>query len=219
MPESLYFFTADMFHLYKFIKNGTFVDVDTVPWLLRGAAYDSDTLGGGYVWWSSLDSVDQFKMYDPNAMYFTGTGFGCDYPGSGLGFAQDFRDMDVLFSVINLPEEDYIYGFFLRWSDSTGVMENSYQLGHDCLEIRAPNPIRKGNRIRYLASSSCRVRLKIYDATGRCVISAPVVTLGANNSFVWDGKDRTGRNLPFGVYFLSFEADHGTCLRKLVYIE
>jgi hypothetical protein len=219
MPESLYFFTADMFYLYKFIKNGSFVDLDTTIWLLRGAAYDSDTLGGGYVWWSSLDTVDQFKMYDPNAMYFTGTSFGCDYPGSGLGFAQNFRDMDVLFSVMNLPQEDYIYGFFLRWSDSTGVMENPYPIDHDCLEIHAPNPIRKSSRISYVGPSDYCVTLQIYDAMGRCVHTVAKAELAASNVFTWDGKDRSGRDLPFGVYFLRLETDLEAHVTKLVYIE
>jgi hypothetical protein len=219
MPESLYFFTADMFYLYKFIKNGSFVDLDTTIWLLRGAAYDSDTLGGGYVWWSSLDTVDQFKMYDPNAMYFTGTSFGCDYPGSGLGFAQNFRDMDVLFSVMNLPQEDYIYGFFLRWSDSTGVMENPYPIDHDCLEIHAPNPIRKSSRISYVAPSDYCVTLQIYDAMGRCVHTVAKAESAASNVLTWDGKDRSGRDLPFGVYFLRLETDLEAHVTKLVYIE
>ncbi len=219
MPESLYFFTADMFHLYKFIKNGSFIDVDTTPWMLRGSAYDSDSIGGGAVWWSSLDTVEQFKMYDPNAMFFTGTSFGCDYPGSGLGFAQDFRDMDVLFSVINLPQEDYIYGFFLRWSDSTGTMENTPSITQVSVELTTPNPIRKGNRICCAVPSNCPIRLKIYDALGNCVRALGKDQLTADNVFTWNGKDRTGRNLAFGVYFVRLEANIGTAVRKLVYIE
>ena len=219
MPESLYFFTADMFHLYKFIKNGSFIDVDTTPWVLRGATYDSDSIGGGAVWWSSMDTVDQFKKYDPNAMYFTGTGFGCDHPGSGLGFAQNFRDMDVLFSVMNLPEEDDIYGFFLRWSDSTGTGENTYPIGQTSVELTYPNPIRKGSRIRYIVPSDCPVRLRVYDAMGKCVRAIGNDRLTADNVFTWDGKDQRDKNLPIGVYFMHLKTDIVTEVRKLVYIE
>lgn len=222
MPESLYFFTADMFHIYKFIKNGSFVDLDTTPWVLRGAAYDHDTLGGGSVWWSSLDSVEQFKMYDPNAMYFTGTSFGCDYPGSGLGFARDFRDMDVLFSVMNLPQEDHIYGFFLRWSGSTGVVENpslSKQAGFG-FELTIPSPMRKGTPIHYRVPSKCEVKLNVYDAMGR-LVKALVngAELAGTHVVAWNGKDRLGRNLASGVYFLKLEAGQNLDIRKIVYIE
>jgi hypothetical protein len=222
MPESLYFFTADMFHLYKFIKNGTFVDVDTVPWLLRGAAYDSDTLGGGYVWWSSLDTVDQFKMYDPNAMYFTGTGFGCEHPGSGLGFAQNFRDMDVLFSVINLPQEDYIYGFFLRWSDSTGVMENPppSKQADSIFNLNIPNPIRKNARICCKLTDDCRIRLNVLDVLGRNVKRLmDGFTYAGTHVITWDGRDYANQRLPSGVYFLEMAVDQDVVITKLVYME
>ncbi|MGB7054731.1 MAG: FlgD immunoglobulin-like domain containing protein, partial [bacterium] len=222
MPESLYFFTADMFHIYKFIKNGSFVDLDTTPWVLRGAAYDHDILGGGSVWWSSLDSVEQFKMYDPNAMYFTGISFGSDYPGSGLGFAQNFRNMDVLFSVMNLPQEDYIYGFFLRWSDSTGVAENhslSKQAGFG-FALNMPNPIRKGTPISYFLPCKYSARLCVYDATGRLVKTLFNSTkLAGNHIVVWDCQDCSGRILPSGVYFLKLEANQNLDIRKIVYIE
>jgi hypothetical protein len=219
MPESLYFFTADMFYLYKFIKNGSFVNLDTTIWVMRGAAYDSDTLGNGFVWWSSLDTTEQFKLYDPNVMNFTGTAFGADYPGSGLGFAQNFRDMDVLFSVMNVPQEDYIYGFFLRWSDSTKVMETPPAVGQEYMEIRTPNPIRKGARICFVLPSSDPKRLQIYNAMGRCVRTIGRDLLTTDNVFLWDGKDCSGRNLPSGVYFYKLEALQEIVVGKIVYIE
>ncbi|MBE0432005.1 T9SS type A sorting domain-containing protein [candidate division WOR-3 bacterium] len=221
LPESLYFFTADMLNIYKFMKDGPILYQDTTPWVMRGAAYDHDTLGGGSVWWSSLDSADQIKEYDPNALCFTGTSFGCDYPASGLGFAQDFRDMDVLFAVVNDPQADHIYGFFLRWGDSTGVREHTPSIRHTEFGFVSvtPNPVRRGTQIPYALHEECSVTLSIYDITGRLLTSFtnPVESAG-NHKLVWTGKDDAENELASGVYFIKLDAAEESATRKIVFV-
>jgi hypothetical protein len=223
MPESLYFFTADMFHIFKFIKNGSFVYMVQTPCQMRGAAYDSDTIGGGTVWWSTADELmPPFMQFNPNTMSFTGVNFSCEYAHLGLGFAQDFRDMDVLFSIVNTPQADYIYGFFLRWSDSTGVVENSVSSVQPDFGFAPPtaNPIRTGRPISFVLPYSCKVRLNAYDATGRLVRSLVNNTQAAGSHVtVWDGRDNAHRSLASGVYFLKLEAGARQDIRKIVFLE
>lgn len=222
MPESLYFFTADLLHIYKFMKNGPVVHQDTTPWIMRGAAYDDDTLGGGSLWWSSEDSAAHIKEYDPNATCFTGRSFGGEYPTAGLGFAQGFRDMDVLFAVVNAPQGDEVHGYFLRWSDSTGIGEQTRParpLGFGILPIH-PNPIQSGNEIWYCAPDDGLARVNIYDRTGRLLTSltgrGDAKTM---NRFSWPTRDRNGQAIPSGVYFIKLDSAGKSLIAKIVYLE
>jgi hypothetical protein len=222
MPESLYFFTADMFYIYKFIKNGSFVFQVTTPWLMSGATYDNDTVGGGSVWWSTADTEAQFRQFNPNTMSFTDMSFARDHPAVGLGFAQNFRDMDVLFSILNMPEADYIYGFFLRWSDSTGVSENipSHDPEHFGFMYDMPNPIRKNMPISYSLSHKSRVKLSVYNPAGRLLKTLVNGTESTGTHVIsWNGKDNAGRKLASGVYFIRLETNQQSDTRKTVFLE
>jgi len=222
MPESLYFFTADTDFIFKFIKNGSFVYQVPALWLMYGATYDCDTLDGGWIWWSSGDTAAQFKKFNPNSMSFAGISFGCDYPSSGVGFAQDFRGMDVLFAIVNEPQADHIYGFFLRWSDSTAIAENSLTPKNTDFGFRAgmQNPIRKESKISFFLPCKNRVKLKVYDAAGRLVKTlVDDIRMAGNHDIRWDGTDNSGRNQPSGVYFLRLDAGRESTIRKLVLIE
>ena len=222
MAESLYFFTADVNYLYKFIKNGSFVYQVTTPWLMSGATYDCDSLGGGMIWWSTADSAAQFKQFNPNTMSFTSRSFSCNYASTGLGFAQDFRDMDVLFSIVNTPQADYIHGFFLRWSDSTGVTEeplSSEQISFGFAR-NMPNPLRKRAHITYCLPYRSSVKLSVYDITGRSITTLIDATQGAGaHTIPWGGKDGLDRNLASGIYFLKLVAGEKTDIQKVVFVE
>jgi len=65
-----------------------------------------------------------------------------------------------------------------------------------------PNPFNLQTTIRYKLSTSCRVKLEIFNSLGRLVTTivdgekAP-----GEYEVLWDGKDETGREVASGIYF------------------
>jgi hypothetical protein len=80
-----------------------------------------------------------------------------------------------------------------------------------------PNPFSRAITIQYQLSQSSAVDLKIYDISGRLVrtledgISAP-----GYFSALWDAKDDIGRHVPAGIYFVRFETDAYSKVKKAV---
>jgi hypothetical protein len=185
-----------------------------------GATYDNDSIGGDRLWWSTADTTDQqFRQFNPNTMSFTNYSFGCDYPSSGIGFAQNFRDMDVLFSIVNEPQTDYIYGFFLRWSDSTQIDENEpgdFPLVFGFTRNR-PNLVRHSATLTYDLPTPCNVSLNIYDCVGRLMktLVHQHQPAGAHTLY-WNGRDTENRTVANGIYFARLEANNRTDIRKLI---
>jgi len=63
------------------------------------------------------------------------------------------------------------------------------------------------------------VRLAVYDAAGRLVRTLVEGALpGGRHAVRWDGKDRSGRPAPAGVYFCRAETSEGVVSRKLVLV-
>jgi hypothetical protein len=80
-----------------------------------------------------------------------------------------------------------------------------------------PNPFSRAITIQYQLSKSSAVDLKIYDISGRLVrtledgISAP-----GYFSTLWDARDDIGRHVPAGIYFVRFETDAYSKVKKAV---
>jgi len=64
-----------------------------------------------------------------------------------------------------------------------------------------PNPFNATCNFK-IQNSEFRIQnLEIYDISGKLVRSLPV-TSTETNSIIWDGRDRTGKELPAGVYLV-----------------
>ncbi len=70
------------------------------------------------------------------------------------------------------------------------------------LASAAPNPFRAHTELAYTVARSGRVRLAVYDVTGRevAVLFDGVATAGAH-ALRWDGRSARGDGFPAGVYF------------------
>jgi hypothetical protein len=220
---SLYFYTSDQDLIYKFIKNGSFIYPVPTPCLMFGATYDNDSIGGDKLWWSTTDTLDQqFRQFNPNTMSFTNYNFGCDYPSSGLGFAQDFREMDVLFSIVNEPQADYIYGFFLRWSDST-LIEETRPKDHPLtfgFTSNTPSLVRHGATLTYYLPLTCHISLNLYDCTGRhvkTIVQQPQIA--GTHTVRWNGCGADNTIVANGIYFAKLEAGNRVDIRKLIILQ
>jgi hypothetical protein len=81
----------------------------------------------------------------------------------------------------------------------------------------APNPFNLHTDLAYTVVRSGRVRLAVYDVTGREVAVLFDGTASAGSHAVrWDGRSARGERLPAGVYFGRLSGDGFEAGRKLV---
>jgi hypothetical protein len=222
MPESLFFFTADLNLIYKFIKNGTYVQWTPTPWFMYGAAYDSDPNQGDRVWWSSSDITGlQFKQFNPHTMSFTDTNFGCDFPSAGLCYCHGYRCADMLFAIVNASQGDMIYGFFLRWSDSTYITETLSRVQPHILGFGSniPSVVRLRAILTYSIETPGEVMLEIYESSGR-LVKTIIEDRPAPGTYTacWNGYNDRNQRVANGIYFVKLT--HETCydIKKIVFL-
>jgi endonuclease I len=81
----------------------------------------------------------------------------------------------------------------------------------------APNPFGPVTRIPFAAPAGTRVRLSVYDVSGRLVATLVDGPAGAGpQEAVWDARDRDGTPASAGVYFYRFEAGERRETRRMV---
>ncbi len=88
------------------------------------------------------------------------------------------------------------------------------------LHANHPNPFNPSTTIAYTLATSGRVRLTVFDTTGRRVRS--LVDADESNgphSVEFDGRDDAGSGLASGVYFYRLEAGNVTKTRKMVLLK
>lgn len=233
MPESLWFFTTDWDSIYKFgAANPALHQSTHTPWDIYGAAYDTDTAEGGWVWlhsqddpWTGFDL--QIEQFDPIEMSFTGLYFGYIPLLTAMGSAGDlcfyegFRESDVLFALVQ-GNPDCIVGIFMRPHISPRVeeqpaIETPFVFG---FAADMPNPIKNHATISYTTSTSGKVSLTIYDCAGRLIKTLVNTYQSAGTKTIhWDGKDNNHRAVPNGVYFLRLEAENKADTYKFILMQ
>lgn len=92
---------------------------------------------------------------------------------------------------------------------------------HNALLQASPNPFRNTTRISYSIAQPERVRLLVFDATGRLArtlvnefVSSPGV-----HRVEWDGAGDGGRQLPAGVYFYSLRAGEFRAMHRMILVK
>jgi ligand-binding sensor domain-containing protein len=72
-----------------------------------------------------------------------------------------------------------------------------------------PNPFNSATVIFYYLTSVCRIRLTIYDLTGREIRQLQhEIQPPDYYRITWDGKDQMGRPVPAGIYFTQLNIDN-----------
>jgi len=81
-----------------------------------------------------------------------------------------------------------------------------------------PNPFYGATGVRLtLAAAQPEVRVAVFDIVGRLVSSLHDGPLPAGEQlFSWDGRDRTGRSVGSGIYFVRAQSAEGTLEAKLI---
>lgn len=85
------------------------------------------------------------------------------------------------------------------------------------LERVAPNPFRLPVRISYSLAQRKNVRLELFDLSGRLLMRfVSSAQAPGRYSLLWNGRDKSGRQVSAGVYFLRFVAGEHREVTKLI---
>jgi hypothetical protein len=85
------------------------------------------------------------------------------------------------------------------------------------LEDGIPNPFRSETQLAYNLPQGGSHRLGVYDVQGRLIVLiAEGVQPAGRHTLRWDGRDRDGRRLPAGTYFIRLEQADRIEARKVV---
>jgi hypothetical protein len=89
------------------------------------------------------------------------------------------------------------------------------------LGMPAPNPFTTEQLIRFSLPTASRVRLAIYDVSGRLVRQPyrGVLLAAGNGEWRWDGRDTRGQRTAPGVYLVRFEAGEFSATRRVLRVE
>jgi hypothetical protein len=98
----------------------------------------------------------------------------------------------------------------------TGAGSDDLQLGTMLLQA-TPNPAFPQSTVRFSVSVDTDVSLSVYDVRGRLVsVLQEGLAPAGEHEVVWRGLDRSGRELPAGVYFCRLATPNGAAVQKIV---
>jgi hypothetical protein len=101
----------------------------------------------------------------------------------------------------------------------TGVAEVAATIGGLRLEPGAPNPFASATRLAYSLPRPGRMRLAVFDVSGRRVaVLADGLQDAGRHVLTWDGRDEGRSKLAAGVYFARLEFDGRVEGRKLILV-
>ena len=101
---------------------------------------------------------------------------------------------------------------------ATGVADPGESGDPTPLRLDFPNPFSASSAIEFTLPGASGATLTIYDIAGRrlrILLSGVELADGVHRS-VWDGRDKSGREVGAGVYFLMLRAGERTLSRKMI---
>ena len=80
-----------------------------------------------------------------------------------------------------------------------------------------PNPFSASTIISYKLTGSFETNVKIYDLTGREIVTiANGFQPAGIYQLIWNGKDSKGLSVPSGIYFCCLEAGSVVKIKKMI---
>jgi hypothetical protein len=98
---------------------------------------------------------------------------------------------------------------YMKYIVSTGIKETEEKMVSERELLKVTNPLKTP------VVFSNITRLYIYDVTGKTVN----VINQQNGNLIWDGKDRNGKAITNGVYFLKAQSDNRSIVKKVVIMQ
>jgi subtilisin family serine protease len=152
----------------------------------------------------------------------SGTSFSCPLTAGAVGLLieghPDWSPVQVIDALRGTATQsdspDTLMGWGIvqaydaMYSQQQGIEED--EVTSRQLVCAFPNPVARGTNLSYSVPFASRVRLAVYDPSGRLVrVLSDETLLPDSYSVRWDGKDDTGRNVASGVYFVRMTAGRG----------
>ena len=172
----------------------------------------------------SIDSISNLIMVDAAILglgYQNGSGdlFNIQFLGLNEGDVNlnfevaDFRD--TLNNVIPVQTE----GGVIHIVNPTSIA--ALQSSENDNELRAyPNPFNSSTNIGFNINSLTEYELSIYNISGeRVALQTSSHADGRNNTFLWNGKDSKGNNLPSGIYLIVLRTNNSFNTLKLIMLK
>ena len=141
------------------------------------------------------------------------------FPGwNARGVEYDPRDGNYWVTIAQGPDRSIvkIAGFY---GITPGVNEQRLTSTRPIsLSPGMPNPFTEQVKISYSLPARMKVRLALYDVTGRLVTTlVNGVEEPGVKTIIWDGKSDNGSLISNGVYFCYLETEDGSLVRKIVH--
>ena len=163
-----------------------------------------------------------FAGSDVGCYYSTNTGQSWQFLGSGLPMVSVY-DMKIHPTAYYLAIGTHGRSMYkIDLNTIIGINSNEQLTASDYkLEQNFPNPFNPETTIKYSVSRKSFVQIKVYDISGRLIISLVAKALSAGSySAVWNGKDITGNNVSSGIYFYNMTIDGSKSIsRKMLLIK
>jgi hypothetical protein len=131
----------------------------------------------------------------------------------GLSFA--VKDMSCE------PGKTYVYRVELEQEGSRRILFETGPVSAPAMPLalfqNAPNPFNPSTSIGFHLPERSRVRIDVYDVTGRLMATLlDGVCPGGSHTVEWNGLDRAGSRVSSGVYFYRLVAGKSVLTRKMV---
>ncbi|MCH8024027.1 MAG: T9SS type A sorting domain-containing protein, partial [Candidatus Marinimicrobia bacterium] len=98
-----------------------------------------------------------------------------------------------------------------------GIMRQDLLPGEFALRQNYPNPFNPSTTVRFDLPLATSVHLAVYDLLGREVLRLVDGHLEAGyHQRVWNGRDRDGREVPTGIYFVRLVSGEFSAVRKMI---
>ncbi len=228
---------------YAFSVSAGNYDGDRYDDLMIGACFaagpDESRRGAGEVnllrgrprghWDPFIDLRDGFDLLVYGAEASPSLGYEFDL----LGFATGFGDVDddglddLFMSAICADGPNNVFAdvgevhvLFGEDSTTVGVKPRQAPAASTALLPNYPNPFREETTLRFRTNAPDVVSLTVYDVAGREVARPLLPQQGdaGELSVAWTARDRSGRPLPSGVYFVKLRAGAVSRTQKVLLV-
>ncbi len=179
----------------------------------------------------AVDSGEMLRRGDGEVLMFTNQTEGlCELNMGRLirgneGVYGDGVIATLTFEITGDVQSGLGYGYDLRAGDNSVLLRGTNSLGNFGAALidrvmlcqNFPNPLNPMTKIVFALPNRSKVDLGIFDLTGRRVATLVSGMQDAGiHTLDWNGMDRTGNEMPSGVYFYKLKAGSDVQTRKLV---
>ncbi|MFH1278332.1 MAG: hypothetical protein ABIK65_08130 [Candidatus Eisenbacteria bacterium] len=132
----------------------------------------------------------------------------------------------IRFGAVNLkdigrdpvPDVSWIDGYVWVGDVPTGVDGDLIGAPLRGIDFPRPHPFRHSVRFGLRGDGAGGAVVEVYDARGRRMTTIPAEGAGGSAECIWNGTDSRGRPVPPGVYFLRWDHEGGSAVRRVVRI-